>query len=406
MPLISSPMTEGRTTLGNSAAIRYDFNQPQRPDMTQMTFYPLGNADTSLIELRDGRRILVDYANKRTDEMGDKRCDLPKLLEDDLKAAKRSDYSDVAFTHLDDDHCLRASEFFHFEWAAAYQGPGRHKIETLWVPAGAITEEGVESDARVIRQEARHRLKNGKGIVVFSRPERLHDWLKERGLTVESRKDCFVDAGKLVPGFSLDLDGVEFFAHSPYAVRTNERGVEDRNSDSIMFQARFEESGTRTDALFTGDVDNEVLAEIVNITRHHERDDRLHWNVYHLPHHCSYTAIGPEKGKDKTTPVEQVRWLCETQGEPKSYIVSPSKPIPEKGTNEDKDVQPPHRQAANYYKEDVLAEPRNLLVTMSEPTAVTPKPIVIAINGDGAVKLPSGSGGIRAAASVVAPRAG
>jgi len=80
--------------------------------MTQVTFYPLGCADTSLIEFQDGRRMLVDYAHRRSGD-NDKRCDLPALLKVDLKSAKRSDYAVVAFTHLDADHCFKSSEFFH-----------------------------------------------------------------------------------------------------------------------------------------------------------------------------------------------------------------------------------------------------------------------------------------------------
>ena len=374
--------------------------------MTQITFYPLGCADTSLIELHDGRRMLVDYANKRSDETQDKRCDLPALLKADLKAAGRSSYTVVAFTHLDEDHCKGASDFFHFQHATKYQGPGRHKIETMWVPAAAITETNLEGDAWTIRQEARYRLRQGSGILVFSRPERLHDWFEAEGLSMVARAHCFVDAGTLVPGFTLQSDGVEFFVHSPHARRTDERGLEDRNGDALVFQARFREDDSNTDVLFAADVDHEVLSEIVQITKWHKNDDRLHWDVYHLPHHCSYTALGPEKGVDKTIPVDDVKWLCESQGEADGFIISPSKPIPWKGTPEDDDVQPPHRQAAAYYKADVLNDPKRLLVTMSEPSSTSPKPIVIAITGDGAVKVPPGSGGVSAAAAVIAPRAG
>lgn len=380
--------------------------QPYGEHMTQLTFFPLGNADTTLIELGDGRRMLVDYANTRSGEEGDKRCDLPALLKADLKKAGRNDYAAVAFTHLDDDHCMGSSEFFYLESSTACQGSDRHKIGTLWVPASAVTESGLKDDARAIRQEARHRLKAGKGIKVFSRPERLRDWLEANGLTVDERRNCFVDAGKIVGGFDLGTDGVEFFAHSPHARRTDDRGVEDRNGDSLVFQARFLEGGVETDVLFAGDVNYEVLAEIVDITRSKGNHDRLHWNVYHLPHHCSYTAIGPDKGDEKTKPVEQVRWLCQAQGERRGFIVSPSKPIPLKGTSEDKDVQPPHRQAAEYYRSDVLEDRRNLLTTMSEPSTSGPKPTVIRITADGAVREPTGSGGASMAAAVIAPRAG
>ncbi len=375
--------------------------------MTKVTFFPVGRADTALIELSDGRRMLVDYANKRTGGDDDKRCDLPELLKADLKAAGRSAYAAVAFTHLDDDHTKGASEFFHLDHATVYQSAGRHKIETLWVPAAAITEQNLkDTDARVIRAEAHHRLKAGKGIKVFSRPERLKDWFAENKISMEDRRGCFVDAGKLVGGFTLDTDGVEFFAHSPHAKRTDDRGVEDRNGDSLVFQARFSEGGTTTDFLFAADVNHEVLAEIVDITRHYGNDDRLHWNVYKLPHHCSYTAIGPDKGGDKTAPTDQVEWLCETQGERLGYVVATSTPIPLKGTTEDDDVQPPHRQAAEYYRQDVLALRGNLLVTMSHPNDWSPKPIVIDITRDGAVHERGGSGGAKVAASYVAPRAG
>lgn len=375
--------------------------------MPKLTFFPLGCADTTLIELRDGRRMLVDYADMRcATDTSDKRCDLPKLLKDDLKQAGRKDYTVVAFTHLDNDHCCGAPSFFWLDHAQKYQVEGRPKIETMWVPASAITEDGLEDDARIIRQEARHRLKAGKGIKIFSRPERLKKWLEDNGLTVESRKACFEDAGQLVDGFTLEADKVEFFVHSPHAKRTDERGVEDRNGDSMVFQARFEEGGSHTDVLFAADVNHEVIGEIVEITRHYGNDDRLHWNVYHLPHHCSYLSIGPDKGEDKTKPTAQVKWLCETQGEAEGYVISPSKPIPTKGSAGDKDVQPPHRQAANYYKEDVLSDRRHFLCTMEEPSHTNPKPIVLLITRDGAVKDTSGSGGARAAAAVVAPRAG
>src|SRR6056297_2256872 len=375
--------------------------------MTKLTFFPIGNADTCLVELQDGRRMLVDFADMADkDDEADKRCDLSALLTEDFEEAEADDYHVVAFTHLDDDHCQRASEYFWLDHAKAYQGDDRKKIATLWVPAGVITEEGLTGDARAIRQEARHRLRQGEGIVVFSRPERLKDWLEDNDLTVEDRADCFVDAGQLVPGLTIADDAVEAFAHSPHATRTDDNGLEDRNGDSLVFQMRFREGSYDTDVLFAADVDHEVLAEIVDITKYHKNDDRLHWNIYKLPHHCSYTAIGPDKGAEKTEPMEQIRWLCENQGEKAGYVLSSSNPIPKKGSAADKDVQPPHRQAANYYRDDVV-ERDHLLVTMEHPKTSAPKPIEIEIGPKGASKKALG---VPAAAALVggasAPRAG
>ena len=61
------------------------------------------------------------------DDANDKRIDLPVVLKKDLGTR---DYVDVvAFTHLDDDHLKRSSEFFYLLHAKKYQGEGRIKIK-------------------------------------------------------------------------------------------------------------------------------------------------------------------------------------------------------------------------------------------------------------------------------------
>ena len=112
-----------------------------------------------------------------------------------------------------------------------------------------------------------------------------------------------------------------------------------------------------------------------------------------------------EKGDNKTTPTEQVKWLCEEQGSARGYIVSTSKPIPKRGTEEDKDVQPPHRQAANYYKEEVVEEDR-FLVTMERPNEKNPKPVVIKIGPTGAVYESAATASVAESVSKTAPKAG
>ena len=92
------------------------------------------------------------------------------------------------------------------------------------------------------------------------------------------------------------------------------------------------------------DINYETLTEIVQITRKHGNDDRLLWDIMKLMHHCSYLSLGPEPGVDETKPVPEVKWLFEDQREDGSIIVSPSCPIPAKGSEEDKSDQPPHRQ--------------------------------------------------------------
>lgn len=366
-----------------------------------LTFHPLGNADCTRIDFANGQKMLVDYADMRNpNDPFDKRVDLPDALKTDLRAAQRDNYDVVCFTHLDDDHCCGAGDFFWMEHAAKYQGEGRIKIKELWVPAAAILEDGCQDSARIIRQEARHRLRQGYGIRVFSRPKKLKDWLEQQGLSLEARAHLITDAGTYVPGYSkYGQEQVEFFIHSPFGWRQDDNGIIDRNQDSVVFQATFLENGRETYALFMSDIDCDSIDQMVKTTKRHGNEDRLLWDIFKIPHHCSYTAIGWEKGEDQTQPTEDMAWLCETKGRERHVMVSTSKPMPVKGSAEDEDVQPPHRQAGNYYKSVARDADGNFKVTMETPSIIKPKPIQIEITDRGARLLTISA--IAGAASVV-----
>lgn len=341
--------------------------------MPTVTFFPLGNADCCRVDLDNGQKLLFDYANMRcADDPEDLRIDLPTVLLEDLGEAERDSYDVVAISHLDNDHICGSSEFFYLEHAAKYQGEDRVRIAELWVPAAVIIEEGCVDEAKIIQAEARHRLIEGEGIRVFSRPVKLEEWLKKQGLTIEDRQHLITDAGQIVPGFSKNLNGVEFFVHSPFASRLEDGTLVDRNIDSLVLQATFVVDKVETKLMLSADVTYEALAEIVTITEYHDRGERLEWDIFKLPHHCSYLSLGPEKGKTKTEPVDEVKKLFEDYGQSKSTVVSTSWPIP----TDDSDPQPPHRQAANYYKGAV----DRLMVTMEHPKVSAPAPLVFTID--------------------------
>jgi hypothetical protein len=373
--------------------------------MHLVTIFNLGNADTSRIDLENDKKLLIDYANMRcSTDTKDKRTDLPAVLRADLKNAKRNDYDVVAFTHLDNDHTCGASEFFELLHAAKYQGPDRVKIKELWVPAAVIVEEGCEDETRILRQEARYRLKQGRGIRVFSGPGQLTDWLNKQGLTLADRQHLITDAGTLIPGFSLANDGVEFFVHSPYASRTEGGGLAamDRNSDALTFQATFQVGSQKTRMHFFSDIDWPVIKSIVEVTEYYKRPERLQWDLFKIAHHCSYLSLSNDKGKDITEPDPAIKRLFETYGLSRGRLISTSKPIPSK----DDDKQPPHRQAAAYYKAQAERLRGEFLVTMEYKSILYPEPIVIKIDQMGASISKLAAAGGAASGSVAPPRAG
>lgn len=340
--------------------------------MHKVTFYPLGNADCCLVQLQGGKMLLFDYANMRDPDDGkDKRIDLAAELKNTLKEAKRTAFDVVAFTHVDDDHIHGATEFFHLEHAEKYQGSGRIKISEMWVPAAMILEEGAEDESKILIKEARHRLRQGKGIRIFSRPDALKDWLKGEGLKLEDRKHLISRAGSLVPGFDdRTKTEIEFFVHSPLSKHTDE-GEIDRNTGSLVLQGTFD-TGNRL--LLSADTPYDVWQDIVTLTKSHKNEDRLKWDIYKLPHHCSYLSLAEEKGKEKTKPVDEVQWLLD-QGQRRSIVISTSDSIPSEDTD-----QPPHRQSYNTYVEQMKKLDGEIKVTMEHPSASKPDKLVVEVD--------------------------
>ena len=67
--------------------------------MAAITFYPLGNADCSLIEFADGRLMLIDYyKGKDNDDEEDRRVKLSEELNEVLEDKERDYFDVVAFT--------------------------------------------------------------------------------------------------------------------------------------------------------------------------------------------------------------------------------------------------------------------------------------------------------------------
>lgn len=383
-------------------------------EIHKVVFYPVGNGDSSQIILSSGKRVLFDYCHRATKGEDDDEpiIDLAKQLREELKNVKRDYFDVVAFTHADVDHINGSTEFFELQHASKYQDDDRIKINELWVPAAMLLEDATndqQSDEFVIlRQEARHRLLEGKDIRVFSKPKALMDWLapklKERGISETARDHLFVDAGTLVPGFTIDTENVEFFCHSPFIKHCDEGDVV-RNEAALIFNVRFLADGETYDYLAIGDSECEVLEDVVDITEYHNNMDRLEWNLYNVPHHCSYLALSDDKGDKETEPKPKIKKLL-LQGKKDAYMVSSSKPIPNQAASYEQ-TQPPHIQARNAY-ERYLREVngRKLLVTMEEPNAANPKPLEFEIGRYGITWKQAGTTGAAAIISSKPHRAG
>lgn len=344
--------------------------------MHKITFFPLGNADTSLIELANGKRILIDYADmKDSTDDDDKRIDLPKEIRNSLGDDDTIDV--VVFTHIDADHIKGSPELFNLLHADLYQSEDRINIKEMWVPAAAIVEEGVAADSRIIRQEARHRFKKGEGIKVFSIPGQLSCWADDQGVDLDSKRHLIVNAGEKIEEFDLYSDGLEIFVHSPFAYRTKDGTLIDRNKDAIALNCKFRVDGTETVFNTFSDLGSEEIKDIVSISENYGNSDRLQWDIFKIPHHCSHKSLDNVTAEDFTTPDDTVERLYTEYGNNSPLVISSSRPI------RNGDYDPPNKRAADFYKRVASAKDGEFKVTMEHPTESTPKPLVVNITGGG-----------------------
>ena len=343
-----------------------------------ITLYPLGNADCALLRTANYRPLVFDFAATCGEFSDDCRIDLPEALRQDLGVRMSIDV--LSISHLDEDHFKGSTEFFFLEHSEKYQKGSRVRINEFWAPAGVITEEGIENEeAQVIQDEARHRLKQGHGIRVFSCPDSLVEWLEDQGLSLEERSDLITHAGECIPGFSIERDGVEFFVHAPFAEAGEDSKHIIRNETSLVLHATFKVSDHVTKVFFGADVGHEDLAKIVTITLKNGNQDRLEHDVVKLPHHCSYLSLGPEKGSTITEPVPEVASFYENFGGSGVILVSSSDPIPEAESHD-----PPHTQAARCYLEVARRTKGRFVVTTEHPFRQAPDRLVIDIGPHGA----------------------
>ncbi|MCL2603362.1 MAG: hypothetical protein FWD90_02665 [Defluviitaleaceae bacterium] len=352
----------------------------------KITFYPVGNADSCLLELSNNKKMLFDFANYYTGKDDDKRTDLVKELK------KCSSFDVVQFSHAHDDHVKGSKDFFYLDHAKKYQGEGRKIITELWVSSAFILDTDIESeDVRVIRQEARHRLKEGYGIKVFSEPESLSDWLKENDIEPDERKDFIVHAGTLLKCTNLGKE-IEIFVHAPFSADSEE--ATDKNEPSIVLQLRLTNDEHTTKILMTGDSKYSILEHIVDVSKANGNEEYLHWDIYKIPHHCSYTGLASEKGETRTTPIPQVQELLKL-GNEGAVLIASCDPITS-------DTSPPHIQAKRAYKH--YSDNKTLWATMEyPPNTKSPKPLRYEIDELGISELKHFAS---PAISSPAPRAG
>ena len=367
-----------------------------------ITYFPVGNGDTTLIGLSDGTNILID-CNITESSKNDNEKERYPVHEHLLKEIKKDGSGNLhldAFilTHPDEDHCRGFCTTFYRGDPSRYSQADRRAgliiIDELWFTPRIISsyEDDLCESARHFCDEVSRRMKlykadnpgsgapgNRLRIIGYS------DNPEIRGL----------ESILTVPGNAINqINGSQkadfsFFIHAPFKKDTDSEESE-RNDTSVVIQARFDLPNAKNAglAMFGGDSGCAIFKKIVE--RSDEED--LQWDLFMAPHHCSWYFFNEQSYEDDSIPDKTSVELLKMHRKG-AYVIASCKPVIDNGDN------PPHFQAAKEYKKHV--EKGKFLVTMEHPSENEPLPIHFIITQMGPQKKDhSSTKGIKSSAAV------
>jgi hypothetical protein len=287
------------------------------------------------------------------------------------------------FTHAHEDHVKGASDYFYLNYTPKYQVGDRVKIKELWVSAAFLLDVNPCEDARIIRQEARYRLKkcNGQGVKIFAAPNTLDSWLTANDLSTDDNDHPIIHAGTLLDSSMHNLGNeVSIFVHAPFSEDSDD---DDRNTSSIVLQISLINAYRNTDIFITGDTPHDVIDKIVTRSETNGNSKYLNWDLYDIPHHCSHTGLAAERGEDITEPSDNIKRLLGEYGRQNAFLVASCRALSDVGED---DTQPPHFQAKKAYikfSKNADGTAKTFFVTSEYKGIVTPKPLRFTIEDTG-----------------------
>ncbi|CAJ7234012.1 Uncharacterised protein [Burkholderia pseudomallei] len=265
----------------------------------EITFFPVGNGDMTLIKLESGRTILIDI-NIRTP--GDGVRDVAKDLRDELKTDDlgRPYVDAMVLSHPDQDHCRGLKAEFHLGPLSDYNDGGKPKkiiIREMWssplIFRRASKNHTLSDDAKAWNREAKRRVelfrKNGIGadgnrVIVLGEDkdgetDDLGDILVTEGGTIHEvcgvRQNNF-RALLLAPMLADDDEEDDVLSKNESSVIMNYVIGAGNNPDAVKF-------------LSGGDA--EVAIWERQWQKHKEDPTPLEYNLLSTPHHCSWHTL-------------------------------------------------------------------------------------------------------------------
>ncbi|MPM61103.1 hypothetical protein SDC9_107957 [bioreactor metagenome] len=345
---------------------------------SSITYFPVGNGDTTLIQLYDETSILIDCNITQDSEDENKEEAYPvhdHILKKILKDKNNIPYLDVfILTHPDEDHCRGFVTTFYTGDPSNYEEKdrkeGKIRIDELWLSPrmfSSCEEKGELSEsAQCVYKEAERRM----DLYKDNNSESKEPGNRLRVIGYSDNEELKgLENIIITPGNSINLinsnvkSDFSFFIHAPFK-EDNDSELSSRNDTSIILQARFDVGNTKNAGLafFGGDSKCTIFEKVVERS---EKQD-LQWDLFLAPHHCSWYFFNELSYEEDPTPSKKILDLLGMSREG-AFIIASCKPIV------DNDDNPPHFGAAKEYKKKV--KENNFLATMEWTNEKNPTPI-------------------------------
>lgn len=377
----------------------------------KIKYYPVNNGDMSLITLKDNSTMLIDCNIREGDKDSDDNS-IYNVKEDLLKSIQKRNNNPFLdlfiLSHPDEDHCRGFKKNFYKGAPKDYNDTNRKNeeiiIDEIWVTSMLFTTEQ-SNDANSIRNEVNRRKR-----LTGTEKEKRGNRLRLIGYDEDKK---FENVTSYVPGNEINefndktYDNFSLFIHAPFKKDLiKSKANKDRNSSSIVVQARFKDNSTDADhvtyALFGGDSDHYIWEKIIEISENNNNSKYLKWDLFLAPHHCSWTYFNnvPYDIEENQTPKEYSLKLLNDYKEAKGKIISSSIKIVKEKPN------PPHKPAKDEYIK-TLDTKDDFFELAIIPKESAPEPVEFIINNNGATKstekakVAITSGGAAGAASTV-----
>lgn len=346
-----------------------------------ITYFPVGNGDTTLIKLTDGATILIDSNIAAKDQ---EKYDVHRHLIGELRSENGVPHLDAfILSHPDQDHIRGWSTYFFSGDPARYgdkdKKEGRIVVDEIWFAPRIFAphEKELCDEAKVFQKEARRRMdlyrsgsqasgSAGNRFRVIGYTDNLDLQGLERFLTIPGNTTNMINRSP--------KSDFEMFVHAPTKKDSDSKWSE-RNDTSIVLQLRFRLGNDNRAALamIGGDAGCGIWSDIIDKSKTPD----LQFDLFLAPHHSSWSFFS-EGPSEEAKPDAAITNFLTTKKRAGAFVISSSKPI----LNDDDN--PPHYIAAQLFQK--MFGDDKFLCTMEHPDEDEPEPIYFTMTKNGPVK--------------------